>query len=81
VKPGAVVSTPVSSPDYFATLADVTGTKPTSKIDGVSLLPVLEGKGDLPERPLFWHYPALRQSRRRPGCGHPARRLEAHPLV
>jgi arylsulfatase A-like enzyme len=57
VKPGAVVSTPVSSPDYFATLADVTGTKPTSKIDGVSLLPVLEGKGDLPERPLFWHYP------------------------
>ncbi|MCF7786624.1 MAG: sulfatase [Prosthecobacter sp.] len=57
VKPGAEVNTPVISPDYFATLADVTGTKPTSKIDGVSLRPLLEGKADLPERALFWHYP------------------------
>ncbi len=57
VKPGVEVGTPVSSPDYFATLADVTGTKPTAKIDGVSLRPLLEGKGDLPERALFWHYP------------------------
>ncbi|MBB5034240.1 sulfatase [Prosthecobacter vanneervenii] len=56
VKPGTAVATPVCSPDYFATLADITGTKPTSKIDGVSLRPVLEGK-ELPERPLFWHYP------------------------
>ncbi|OYW73961.1 MAG: sulfatase [Verrucomicrobia bacterium 12-59-8] len=57
VKPGVEVGAPVSSPDYFATLADVTGTKPTSKIDGLSLRPLLEGKGGLPERPLFWHYP------------------------
>ncbi|MCX6855627.1 MAG: DUF4976 domain-containing protein [Verrucomicrobia bacterium] len=28
-----------------------------SKIDGVSLRPILEGKGDLPERALCWHYP------------------------
>lgn len=56
VKPGTEVATPVSSPDYFATLADVSGKQPTSKIDGMSLRPVLEGKG-LPERPLFWHYP------------------------
>ncbi|MCA8968119.1 MAG: sulfatase-like hydrolase/transferase, partial [Planctomycetes bacterium] len=35
MKSGAVVSSPVCSPDYFATLADVTGSKPTSKIDGV----------------------------------------------
>ncbi len=57
VQPGAVVGTPVCSPDYFATLADVAGARTTTKIDGVSLRPVLEGKGDLPERPLFWHYP------------------------
>lgn len=57
VKPGSEVATPVCSPDYFATLADVTGTQPTAKIDGVSLRPVLEGKGNLPERALFWHYP------------------------
>jgi len=57
VKAGAVVGTPVSSPDYFATLADVTGSKPTAKIDGVSLRPLLDGSGDLPERSLCWHYP------------------------
>ena len=57
VKPGSEVATPVCSPDYFATLADVTGTQPTAKIDGVSLRPVLEGKGNLPARALFWHYP------------------------
>lgn len=57
VKSGAVVGTPVSSPDYFATLADVAETKPTSKIDGVSLRPLLGGQAGLPERPLFWHYP------------------------
>jgi arylsulfatase A-like enzyme len=57
VKSGAMVGTPVCSPDFFATLADVTGAKTNAKIDGVSLRPVLEGKGDLPERPLFWHYP------------------------
>jgi arylsulfatase A-like enzyme len=57
VQPGAEVGTPVCSPDYFATLADVTGTQPAAKIDGVSLRPLLEGKGALPERSLFWHYP------------------------
>lgn len=57
VKAGGVIDTPVSSPDYFATLADVAGAKVTTKIDGVSLRPVLDGSGDLPERALFWHYP------------------------
>jgi arylsulfatase A-like enzyme len=35
----------------------VAGGKTTSKIDGVSLRPLLEGKSDLSERALFWHYP------------------------
>jgi arylsulfatase A-like enzyme len=57
LKAGQTIDTPVCSPDYFATLADVAGAKVTSKIDGVSLRPILEGKGDLPERSLCWHYP------------------------
>ncbi len=57
VQSGAEVGTPVCSPDFYATLADVAGAKPTAQIDGVSLRPLLEGKGDLPERALFWHYP------------------------
>jgi arylsulfatase A-like enzyme len=36
---------------------DVAGGETTSKIDGASLRPLLEGKGDLPERALAWHYP------------------------
>ncbi|SKB01101.1 Arylsulfatase A [Prosthecobacter debontii] len=56
VKPGRVVDTPVSSPDYFATAMELAQGKTTSQVDGLSLLPVLRG-GSLPERPLYWHYP------------------------
>lgn len=57
VKSGSVVATPVSSPDYFATLADLAEAKPGGKMDGTSLRPLLAGQGGLSERPLFWHYP------------------------
>ncbi|MDZ4405246.1 sulfatase [Prosthecobacter sp.] len=57
LKAGQTIDTPVCSPDYFATLMDVAGGKTTTKVDGVSLRPLLEGKGDLPERSLCWHYP------------------------
>ncbi|HMO63878.1 MAG TPA: sulfatase, partial [Verrucomicrobiota bacterium] len=58
VKPGSVVSTPVSSPDFFPTLLEAAGAQPQpgQTLDGTSLLPVLKG-GTLPERALFWHYP------------------------
>ncbi len=57
-KAGSVISTPVSSPDFFPTLLDAVGAKPKPDqiLDGVSLVPVLKG-GSLPERALFWHYP------------------------
>ena len=55
---GRIVSSPVSSPDIFPTLLDVANAKPMSgqTLDGLSLVPVFKG-GELPERPLFWHYP------------------------
>jgi arylsulfatase A-like enzyme len=58
VKPERVVSTPVSSPDIYATLLDITKSKakPSQPIDGQSLLPVFNGK-ELAERSLYWHYP------------------------
>ncbi len=58
VKPGSVMDTPVSSPDFFPTLLDAAGAKPEAGqvLDGVSLLPVFNG-GTLSERALFWHYP------------------------
>ena len=58
VKPGTVVSTPVSSPDFFPTLLEAVGARPQAgqTLDGVSLLPVFKGD-EPPERALFWHYP------------------------
>ncbi|MBW3539960.1 MAG: sulfatase, partial [Planctomycetes bacterium] len=58
VEAGRVIGTPVTSPDFFPMLLAAAGIEPAAgkTRDGVSLLPVLEG-GDLPERPLFWHYP------------------------
>lgn len=57
LKAGQAIDTPVCSIDYFATFADVASAKVTSKIDGASLRPLFEGKGDLPKRTLAWHYP------------------------
>jgi arylsulfatase A-like enzyme len=58
VKPGSIINTPVSSPDFFPTLLETAGAKPQpgQVLDGVSLVPVLKG-GSAPERALFWHYP------------------------
>lgn len=58
VKPGSVNRTPISSPDLFPTLLQAAGAQPQAEqiLDGVSLVPVLEGNS-LPERALFWHYP------------------------
>ena len=57
-QPGAVIATPVSSPDFFPTLLEAVGAKPASgqRLDGVSLVPILRGQ-TTPERALFWHYP------------------------
>lgn len=58
IKPDSVVRTPVSSPDILPTLLEVANAGPRlgKTLDGLSLVPVFKG-GELPERPLFWHYP------------------------
>ena len=58
IKPGITLDTPVSSPDFFPTLLEIAGSKPSvgQVLDGVSLVPLFKG-GSLSERPLFWHYP------------------------
>jgi arylsulfatase A-like enzyme len=59
VQAGRVIDAPVSSPDFFPTLLEVAGLPPKSGqlLDGVSLVPIFQGSGRPPERPLFWHYP------------------------
>ena len=58
VKPGSVVSSPVSSPDFFPALLEAAGAKPQpgQTLDGRGLLPIFKG-GTWPECALFWHYP------------------------
>jgi arylsulfatase A-like enzyme len=55
---GLQIDTPVSSPDFYPTLAELIGDAPAepAATDGVSLVPLLTGK-PLGERALYWHYP------------------------
>ncbi|WP_299578732.1 sulfatase [uncultured Sunxiuqinia sp.] len=57
-KGGTKSDVPVSGTDFYPTILDLAGITqlPDEHADGVSLLPVLQGKS-LPERPLVWHYP------------------------
>ncbi len=55
-KPGSETKTPAISYDFFPTLLAATGAKSAAVPEGQSLEPVLKG-GDLPTRPLYWHYP------------------------
>jgi arylsulfatase A-like enzyme len=56
-QPGSRADTPVSSIDFFPTLAEAVGAPTPADIDGVSLLPVLSGAGGLGRDALYWHYP------------------------
>lgn len=50
---------PVSSVDFYPTILDVAGLplKPAQHIDGVSLLPLLEGDTLFDRGPVYFHYP------------------------
>jgi len=59
VRPGSTTQTPVVLTDLVPTLLEAAGidvAKTVGPLDGVSLTGLLRG-GDLPERPLYWHFP------------------------
>ena len=58
VAAGSSCAVPITTPDFYPTLLDVAGLAPEEGqvCDGVSILPLLQGK-EIPERPVFWHYP------------------------
>lgn len=57
IKAGSIDQTPVTSMDLFATLVDLGGWRNRTGLDGVSLGPLLTGKGRRQRQPLYWHYP------------------------
>lgn len=66
---GTVVGTPAISMDFFPTILDLAGlpARPELHQDGVSLKPLLQGKG-IGERTLLWHYPHYHGSTWTPGA-------------
>jgi arylsulfatase A-like enzyme len=56
---GSVCSEPVISTDFYPTILEMANLKPRpdQHVDGMSLVPLLQGKGRLPRKTLFWHYP------------------------
>jgi arylsulfatase A-like enzyme len=69
-KVGSVSHVPVVSTDFFPTmlaLADLPAS-PELHADGVSLLPLLSGQGELAPRTLYWHYPHYHGSTWKPGA-------------
>jgi uncharacterized sulfatase len=59
ILPGQVSDAIVSSVDFYPTFAQLAGIPlPASQVfDGESLLPVLSGSAQEPDRAIFWHYP------------------------
>lgn len=58
-RPGSVCDAPVITPDFYPTLLEIAGLKPArgQVVDGMSLVPLLRGRGAIRRDALFWHYP------------------------
>jgi arylsulfatase A-like enzyme len=67
IKSGSVNNAPVISHDLFATIIDAAGVKSPGAEDGVSLLPLLTGKGRIRRDALYWHYPHYANQGGKPG--------------
>ena len=67
---GTLSDVPVTSTDFYPTILEMAGLEllPEQHMDGVSLVPLLSGKGKLAERPLFWHYPHYSNQGGKPGA-------------
>ena len=70
VPAGSTCDVPVISNDLYPTLMGLAGlpVPEEHKPDGVSLVPLLEGKGSIADRQLFWHYPHYSNQGGRPAC-------------
>lgn len=56
-QPGSLCHVPIITPDILPTLASGCGLPLPKDVDGVNLLPLIEGKGKLDRDAIFWHYP------------------------
>jgi arylsulfatase A-like enzyme len=59
IRAGTVSNTPVVTHDFYPTFMEFAGVHPHDgqPVDGLSLMPLLTGAGDLGRDSLYWHYP------------------------
>ncbi len=67
-KPGSVSNVPAASHDLFSTILDGLALAHEGKVDGVSLMPVLRGAGEVKRDALYWHYPHYSNQGGKPGA-------------
>jgi len=67
---GKTCDVPVISTDFYPTILEMAGLDlmPGQHMDGVSLVPLLEGDETIDERPIFWHYPHYSNQGGKPGA-------------
>jgi arylsulfatase A-like enzyme len=67
---GVCCPVPVTSTDFYPTVLDAVGApaRPEQHRDGVSLLPLLEGRGAPDRDAIFWHYPHYSNQGDTPCC-------------
>lgn len=56
VTPTSTIQQPVSLIDFLPTVCAMTGTPAPDNLDGVSFLPLLQGKPIIRKKPLQWHH-------------------------
>lgn len=66
---GKICNVPVISTDFYPTILEMAELEfmPGQHMDGISLVPLLEGGGTIVERPIFWHYPHYSNQGGKPG--------------
>ncbi len=58
VTPGSTCDVPVLNVDFYPTFLDAAGAnRPSSPLDGTSLVPLLKGGTELDRESIFWHFP------------------------
>ncbi|WP_133010312.1 sulfatase [Marinomonas flavescens] len=70
IKPNQRCSEPVTSTDFFPLFLDAAKLPllPEHHLDGVSILPLLEGNTSFSRGPIFWHYPHYSNQGGSPGA-------------
>ncbi len=59
IQSGSTCTVPVTSPDFYPTCLDIAGVPlmPEQHVDGVSILPLLQGGSAIDRDAIYWHYP------------------------